>query len=106
MNGELYTIYGGTLYKIVDTLGQTEFAENGFSLYPNPARNQFTVKSSNGVFASRIELFDISGKLLLSQNGALSPENTISVSGLAKGLYVVAVETADGKRLNTKLAVD
>lgn len=106
MNGELYTIYGNVLYKIVDTLGADEFSKNGFSLYPNPAKETVFVKSTTDIMAAKIELFDMSGKLLLSKNVDTMPEHSIPVSGLAKGMYVVSVETAEGKRFNTKLAVE
>jgi glucose/arabinose dehydrogenase len=105
MNGELYFTTGSIVYRIVDTLSTTEFANSGFSLYPNPSSDTVFIKSTTDVLAATIELFDISGKLLLSKKGAATSENSISVSDFAKGVYILAVQTVDGNRYNTRLVV-
>ena len=114
MNGELYisisTQYSATtpssIFKVVDTLGTTEFEKMGFSLYPNPSSDTVFIKSTTDVLASNIELYDITGKLLLSKKADATSENSISVANLAKGMYVVTVETTNGNRYNTKLVVE
>ncbi len=106
MNGELYYASGTTVYRIVDTLNTIEFEKSGFSLYPNPSSDTVFIKSTTDVMASSIELFDMSGKLLLSQKVDSTPENSISVSNLAKGVYIIAIETSQGKKVTTKLVVE
>lgn len=105
MNGELFVMNAGSLKRIVDTLGNDEFTQNGFSIYPNPAFETVFIKSTNDTRAASIELFDLSGKLLFSQNVEASPENSISVANFSTGLYVLSVATQDGRKFNTKLAV-
>lgn len=106
MNGELYYTTGGTVYRIVDTLNTTEFEKTGFSLYPNPASDTVFIKSTTAVLASNIELYDITGKLLLSKKLEATSENSISVANFAKGMYIITVETTNGNRYNTKLVVE
>ncbi len=106
MNGELYYTTGSIVYRIVDTLNTTEFEKTGFSLYPNPANETVFIKSTTDVLASTIELYDITGKLLLSEKAEATSENSISVANFAKGMYIVTVETTNGNRYNTKLVVE
>ena len=46
VNGELYIagISSGTIYKVIDTsLSSSDFENNGFTLFPNPAKEMFTI---------------------------------------------------------------
>ncbi len=107
INGELYIANSSTVFKIVDTTaGTSEFELNGFSLYPNPTKDTFFIKSKTDVLATNLELFDTTGKLLLSKKLEATPENSISVANFAKGIYLVTVETTNGNRYNTKLVVE
>jgi len=106
MNGELYFATSSTVYRIVDTLNTTEFEKMGFSLYPNPTSDTVFIKSTTDTLASTIELYDITGKLLLSKKADATTENSISVANFPKGMYVVTVETSNGDRYNTKLVVE
>jgi len=109
MNGELYIagISSGTVYKIIDSsLSSSDFENNGFSLFPNPAKETFTVKSSTTNLATSINLFDLTGKLLFTKKLNESPENTIATTSLSKGIYLVSVETNNGTNYTTKLVIE
>lgn len=109
VNGELYVagISSGTVFKIIDSsLANSEFEKNGFSAYPNPAKESFTIKSATENLASKIDLFDLTGKLLLTKKLENNPENTISTSSLSKGIYLISLETINGTSYNTKLIVE
>ena len=107
LNGELYIANSSTVYKIIDiSLSISEFEKSGFSIYPNPSSDTVFIKSTTDVVASNIELYDITGKLLLSKKVEAATENSISVANFAKGMYVVTVETTNGSRFNTKLVVE
>ena len=104
MNGELYITNSSTIYKIVDTdLATTNFENEKFTLYPNPANESFTIKSMNGNEITKIELFDTTGKLLLSKENLKSDLQTIDVSTLSKGVYIVSVYSLDGGNYVSKL---
>lgn len=115
LNGEIYVVVSSqyssstpaTIFKMVDTsLGNSEFVLNGFSLYPNPTKDTFFIKSTTDVLASNVELYDITGKLLLTKKLEALPENSISVSDLAKGIYLVSIETTNGKKFTSKLVIE
>lgn len=109
MNGELYIagISSGTVYKIIDSsLSSSDFENNGFSLFPNPAKETFTVKSSTTNLATSINVFDLTGKLLFTKKLNESPENTIATTSLSKGIYLVSVETNNGTNYTTKLVIE
>ncbi len=109
INGELYIagITSGTVYKIIDSsLNQSDFENNGFSLYPNPAKGYFVVKSAEANLATKIALFDITGKLLFSKELTPNTENVIDTNLLAKGTYFVSVETTNGTNYDTRVIVE
>jgi glucose/arabinose dehydrogenase len=109
VNGELYIagISSGVIYKIIDSsLVTSEFENNGFSVYPNPAKESFTIKSAAENLATKIDLFDLTGKLLLTKKLENNPENTISTSSLSKGIYLISVEATNGTSYTTKLIVE
>lgn len=109
VNGELYIagITSGTVYKIIDSsLSQPNFETNGFSLYPNPAKGYFVIKSAATNLATNIDVFDISGKLLFSRKLTSNTENLIDTNLLSKGMYLVTVETTNGTNYTTKVLVE
>jgi len=69
-------------------------ADNSIRLYPNPAFSIVNIQSENKVI--KIDLFDISGKLLKSKNTSSS----LSVADLSNGVYLMKIETE--KRIYTK----
>lgn len=110
MNGELYVggISNGIIYKIIDSsLSNSEFEKNGFSLYPNPAKNSFSVKSGTSELIKTVLVYDLSGKMLLSKKVIISNnETTISTENLTSGIYLVTIETTNGNKFNNKLLVE
>lgn len=109
VNGELYIagISSGTIYKIIDSsLNTSEFANNGFLIYPNPAKNNFTLKSNPENLVIQIELFDLTGKLLISSKLDNVAENTISVASLSKGIYLITLYSQNGISYNDKLIIE
>lgn len=109
VNGELYIagITSGTVYKIIDSsLSESDFKNNGFSIYPNPAKGFFVVKSAETNLATKIALFDTTGKLLFSKKLMPNTENVIDTNLLAKGTYFVSVETTNGTNYDTRVIVE
>jgi glucose/arabinose dehydrogenase len=108
LNGEIYVAGGsnGIIYKTIDTsLASTSFEKSGFSIYPNPAKSEFFVKSNTNDPISKVQLFDLTGKLLLTQTIENS-EKSISTSGLTSGIYFVTATTKNGKQANSKLIIE
>lgn len=104
INGELYIagITSGTVYKIIDTsLNNFDFELNGFSIYPNPAKEYIVLRSNEINLVSKIDIFDLAGKLLISNKLNKNIENTITTNSLSNGIYLVSVETIFGFNYRT-----
>ena len=61
-------------------------------IYPNPATDYVTVEGGE---VKSIEIYSLAGALVASEKA----ENTVSVSDLAKGTYLVKVTTTDGVKV-------
>lgn len=61
------------------------------SMYPNPATDVVNIAYDKAI--DQVEIYDVNGKLVKSYGHV---ENTISVSGLATGNYMVKMYTEDG----------
>ena len=70
----------------IDTVGGYV---SGVSIYPNPVRSVFTVRSL-AVIRS-IVVYDVSGRVVRKVQGSLSGICAIQTAGLAKGTYFVTV---------------
>lgn len=70
-----------------------------FEMFPNPAHQQVTVSTEDGI--SRIEVFSLQGQKVLS-----STLPQIDISSLAKGVYIVEVADAKQRKSFRKLVVE
>ena len=80
------------VYDNNESIEDTETLE--FSLYPNPAKDIVKIQVPAEMTAIKIEVFDNAGKQIAMQ---LSPENTIDVSNIASGLYLITITSNDIK---------
>ena len=69
--------------------------EAAVNIYPNPARNQFTVRS--GVSLEKLVIYDIRGRLVSNVNlSDMSNEKNIDISSLLPGVYMVQISGEKG----------
>ena len=73
------------------TAGLVQVAAQGVGVYPNPVKDILAVKTFNET-VSLIEVYDINGRLCLSQSNG----NIVNVQSLNNGLYFVKVTTENG----------
>ena len=94
-NCQLYRVtIKGESNNVDETLGDND----AIVLVPNPAENYFVVKSVKEIKA--IELFNIAGQKVLSQNNG----STVEIN-LPAGSYIVKIQTTDGNFIVKKLQV-
>lgn len=74
--------------------------ENLLSIYPNPASETININFSSTSKNISIKLFDATGRLVKNLENVKSGENTINVSELEGGLYLINAN--DGKSSVTK----
>lgn len=67
---------------------------SALSLYPNPASDIVKIQVPDGIEDIKIEVFDNAGKQITMQ---LSQDNTIDVSNIASGLYLINIISNDIK---------
>lgn len=61
------------------------------NVYPNPATHTITISTDSRI--SKIEIIDIHGKLVKSASGNGNHSEQLSISELAKGIYLIRVVT-------------
>lgn len=106
-NGELYVAAArtGIIYKLSDTsLAVNNFNSMSFSVSPNPAASEITVKMTNAQFPAVAKIYDVAGKLLL--NADVDSNNaTLSTTALQSGMYIMNVTDHSGAHSTTKLMI-
>lgn len=75
-------------------------------MFPNPAKESFTIKSSIDNLATQLDVFDLTGKLLISKKLENVIENTFATNSLLKGVYLVTIATANGTSYTEKLVIE
>ena len=81
------------LYTPVDGTGITTFESANINMYPNPATDQITIEGTQG---ATVNIYDITGKILLT-NIMHSDRETINVSQLSAGVYIVELQNQKSK---------
>ena len=84
-----------TVMGTVDVINSSKF-----SVYPNPVTESFSLKIDKPQDVVKVELVDLTGKQVKTFGNQI--EN-LNVSGLAKGVYLLKVQTLSGKFLTQKI---
>jgi hypothetical protein len=80
----------------------TQTSTIDLNLYPNPAKDEFKVSSSELI--NNIQIFDLSGKMIERLNGEFN-QKSISITNYKNGFYFVDVHMLDGKVKQFKLGI-
>lgn len=84
----------------ISTSNQEEFlAIKNISFYPNPAIDEIVIDLASNELAGELQIFDLLGRQLIHQ-AINSTRNSINVSSLKTGTYILQVVTEDGKRFS------
>ncbi len=77
-------------------LGLSDKGDFYLRIYPNPLRHTTELNINSNLPVEELKLFNYTGSLLINKKG-LSRENTINLSGLSKGIYILQIKS--GNRL-------
>jgi len=103
VNGELYAAVSGTIYKIIDSsLNTSSFDKMTISVYPNPAKSILYIENKGYSSLSKAIIYDITGKILATQNMNENKTNSINVNEFITGIYMISIEDINGNFLRTK----
>lgn len=98
--------FNGTAQVVSRNLADVTLSRNsneikGLKVYPNPAKNTLYV-TSDSFEAKEVQLYDVLGKSVLNTK---TVNNTVNISSLSKGVYVVKI-TEEGKTATRKIVVE
>ena len=68
--------------------------ENAISIYPNPAKNHFFIKSASFINLDKAVIYDVSGRLISTQDiSSTSNTKTINIPNASKGIYFINIHS-------------
>jgi hypothetical protein len=85
--------YTQEFYIEVSTTGIVNTLANQLQLYPNPVKDELIIDKGQ-LRIDKVEITDLTGKTVI--NCQLSAVNSINVSALPQGIYLVKIETNEG----------
>ena len=80
------------VYDLSALLSSNNFVLSQFSLFPNPAKDQFTISLNKSIALDHVNIYNQLGQLISS-----TQKTTVSTSGLSAGMYYVEVISNQGK---------
>lgn len=98
----LFQVMDTAKVRIVTKLDQ-ETAFSSPEIFPNPAKNRFYV--SNAEKVQRLTVFNLSGQAVLAASKA-DLQRGINIENLLKGMYIVRLESKNGKLTTCRLLKD
>lgn len=85
-----------TIEEILNAVDKT--LPNDIVIVPNPVKNGFELINSQALFIEQLEIFDISGRLVLNKQIESSNTNiNIEIGFLTPGSYIVEMKLSDGQ---------
>ena len=75
-------------------------SDNGLNVYPNPANDVLHITNSSSDAIVGIKITDLTGKVVYENNSTSAINNTIDVSNLSSGNYVIEINK--GNTLSTQ----
>ncbi|MFN4233486.1 MAG: T9SS type A sorting domain-containing protein [Bacteroidia bacterium] len=82
---------------------ETAAQQAALSIYPNPSKGIFYLQSSQAI--SQLSIYDISGKLVHTQNVMGSSQEPISLTLPVEGLYLLQVQYSNGTYESKKVQI-
>ena len=82
------------------TVKDGSIAIRPYTYFPNPAQDLLHLQYSPDVKPTRVELYDMQGRLVRTQSKGLE---SIHMQGLAPGQYLMKVTLEDGKTYSDKV---
>jgi surface protein len=84
---------------IVDVLNILEREFTDFSMYPNPAYSTITIEGGENTLVSRLEIFDITGKQIITKKIEHPAQKfNFDISSLESSVYFVAIIDVNGRK--------
>jgi hypothetical protein len=79
-------------FVITGTLANESFELSNVAIYPNPSNGLVTVSYGN-FEPTQIQVYDISGKLILTKNNLSASETNLDLSSASQGIYFIKISS-------------
>ena len=100
-SGESYNVFYYFVHdNDANNIPEAEAFLRPYMYYPNPNQDRLHLQYSPDVQPTRIELYDLQGRLVRSQSQGLE---SVDMQGLASGQYLMKVTMEDGKSFTDKV---
>lgn len=102
-NGALYVSTSSSTKKVIKItsatlgLGDIKKPVNSLAVYPNPATDYLHIETNNDVTIETIDLYDMTGRAVKSFKSSDVQDNTISVSNVISGNYILKINNTSKK---------
>jgi hypothetical protein len=94
-DGTPENLSGGFILDVQDTttlsVDDIENDKNQIQMFPNPANDVLTISAPTTI--AQVTIYDMAGKLILSNTNTRSTSETIEVAQLSSGMYMVQIKT-------------
>ncbi len=95
----------GTLANCVTGISETKTINPSFMLFPVPANDILFVETTGPDEILSITCYDQQGRIVIDLTSLNLKTQSLNVSGLSNGLYILKINTANGKQLYHKLTI-
>lgn len=98
--------YSPSSSQIITSTSYSSNNENDLLVYPNPASDNVTIAVNTGTL-KHIIITALDGKVIYDRN-VVDEQNssTLNTSTYSKGMYIITIQTSDGKTISSKLMVN
>jgi hypothetical protein len=93
------TVFVDNVYFRNSSVGINDIDNNSVAIYPNPVKAGNDIRVNMDV--NRIDLFDLSGKVISTSNNSV-----INTNGLSEGIYFLKIQSRNGDLITKKLAIN
>jgi len=83
------------VFDLSAVLSTKDFTSDNFVVYPNPTANYINIKLNDAIEFERAKIYSITGQFVKS-----SSKKSIDISDLQSGVYLLEIETDQGKSVN------
>jgi len=79
-----------------EVLSTNTFLSEKFNLFPNPASNVVNISNSENRIVNKVDIYDVTGKLINTQKFNNETEIQLNVEALNSGTYLLHLQTNEG----------
>ena len=95
-----YCAYIVTLHDDYENTAEFAKPSSPFTIYPNPVKDQLTLRFDDGEKPESVEVYKLTGSLLATRNDAMEK---IDMSTMSSGVYLLRVTMKDGTHYHEKI---